>query len=447
MNRRHFLQTSAAGALSMALPHSSLITAASAQGTNAQKPDILFILVDDLGYADVGWHDSDFKTPNLDKIANGGARLEQFYVQPVCTPTRASLMTGRYPMRYGLQVGVIRPWGTYGLPLEERTLPQALREAGYTTAMCGKWHLGSFDKAYWPNARGFDHWYGHLFGAIDYFKHERDGKPDWYRNGEPVQEEGYTTNLLGREAVQLVKQQPKDKPLFLYLPFNGVHAPMQVPESYKEPYAHLRPPRRTLGGMLAALDEAVGQVIDALKDSGRLQNTLIVFSSDNGGPPPGRNTPLRARKGTVYEGGVRSCGAVAWEGKIKPGSVIQEPLHIVDFYPTLINLAGGSLARAQQKLPLDGRDILPCLTEGKPSPHEEILLNAAPNGGALRAGDWKIVVIGNREELFNLQNDQAESTNLSTAQPEKTKALRARYDSYARVMAPPKNANGGDDEE
>lgn len=430
-----------------------------------QKPDIVVIIADDLGSYDVSWRGGEIKTPHLDKLAASGAKLEQFYVQPVCTPTRAALMTGRYPMRYGLQVGVIRPWANYGLSLEERLLPQALREAGYTTAMCGKWHLGSHDKAYWPNARGFDHWYGHLFGAIDYFTHTRDGKDDWYRDGQPVKEEGYSTHLLARDALSVIKSQPKDKPLFLYVPFNAVHAPHQVPDSYKAPYAHLAEPRQTYAGMLAAMDEAIGQILNALEETGRRKNALIFFSSDNGGPQPGKvtsNGPLRAGKGTVYEGGVQVVACAAWDGHIKPGSVVKAPIHMTDLYPTLLKLAGASL---QQKLPLDGLDILPCLTEGKPSPRTEILHNSTPVKGALRMGDWKLVVNGNVAdptdddagaqpkakqkkkrtpdpdgvELFNLVEDPFEKNDLSAQHPEKLKELRQRYEVLARQAVQPKN--------
>lgn len=436
----------------------------SVAARSAEKPDILFLLADDLGAYDVSWRGSEIKTPNLDKLAASGAKLEQFYVQPVCSPTRASLMTGRYPLRYGLQVGVIRPWADYGLPLNERLLPQALREAGYTTAICGKWHLGSFDRAYWPNARGFDHSYGHLFGAIDYFKHVRDGKADWYRDGQPLTEEGYTTHLLARDAVNVIKAQPKDKPLFLYVPFNAVHAPHQVPEKYKEPYKYLPEPRRTYAGMLAAMDEAVGQILGALAESGRRKTALIFFSSDNGGPNPGKvtsNGPLRAGKGTLYEGGVQVVACAAWDGHIQPGSVVKAPMHMVDLYPTLLKLAGASL---KQKLPLDGMDILSCLTEGKPSPRKEILHNTTPFNGAIRVGDWKLVVNGSSRdpedeegtqpkakkkqkrrqadgavELFNLADDPYEKNDLSAQQPEKVKELRQRYDTLAKQAVPPKN--------
>jgi len=438
------------------------ILAATSTAIAAERPDIVFILADDLGYADVGFAGGkEIKTPNIDKLAASGAVLKQFYVQPVCSPTRASLMTGRYPMRYGLQVGVIRPWAEYGLPLEEQMLPEALRKTGYSTIILGKWHLGSFDKAYFPTARGFDHHYGHLFGAIDYFTHVRDGKPDWYRDGEPLKEEGYTTHLLAHEAVRVIKEQPKDKPLFLYVPFNAVHAPHQVPEKYKEPYANLKEPRRTYAGMLAAMDEAIGQIVAAIDETGRRKNTLFIFSSDNGGPNPGKvtdNGPLRAGKGTLYEGGVRVCACVAWEGHIKPGSVVNEPLHMVDWYPTLQKLTGASV---KQKFPLDGRDAWPTIANGKPSPHEFILHNASPRNGAIRVGDWKLVLNGDVSEtddesavskrkkakrgahdaveLFNLRDDLGEKINLAEGNPKKVKELRARYDALAKEAVPPAN--------
>jgi arylsulfatase A-like enzyme len=169
----------------------------------------------------VSYHGGEIKTPNLDQLAARGAKLEQFYVQPVCSPTRAALLTGRYPMRHGLQVGVVRPWAQYGLPLEEQTLAQGLKQAGYFTAICGKWHLGHFQKPYLPTERGFDHQYGHYNGALDYFTHERDGGFDWHRNGETCRDEGYTTELIGNEAVRLIEHHDFKRPLFLYVPFNA----------------------------------------------------------------------------------------------------------------------------------------------------------------------------------------------------------------------------------
>jgi arylsulfatase A-like enzyme len=436
---------------------------AEAAGAPQKGPNIVYLLADDLGWGDVGWHGSEIKTPNLDKLASAGARLEQFYVQPVCSPTRAALLTGRYPMRHGLQVGVVRPWAQYGLPLEERTLPQALKEAGYETAIVGKWHLGHVQHEYLPTRRGFDHQYGHYNGALDYFTHVRDGGFDWHRDDRENRDEGYSTHLLAREAVRLVERHDVSRPLFLYIPFNAVHAPHQVPEKYKAPYGQLKEPRRTYAGMLAALDEAVGQVVEAIERKGIRHDTLFLFSSDNGGPAPGQvtsNGPLRGAKATLYEGGVRVPAFATWEGHIKPGSIVGAPLHIVDWYPTLLKLAGASL---DQPLALDGRDAWGAIVQGGPSPHGEILINATPQAGAIRVGDWKLIVRapGSRPgddvhavesvarpneagvgtvELFNVTEDPYEQQDLASSKPEKVAELRGRYDALARQVSPPKSA-------
>jgi arylsulfatase A-like enzyme len=429
------------------------------------KPDVVFILADDLGYNDVGFAGGkEIKTPNIDKLAAAGTVLTQFYVQPVCTPTRASLMTGRYPIRYGLQKGVIVPWAEYGLPLDEQLLPQGLHRAGYSSDIVGKWHLGHFDQAYWPTSRGFDHHYGHLLGAIDYYAHTRDGKLDWYRDGKLLQEEGYTTHLISTEALRVIKAQPKDKPLFLYAAFNAVHTPLQVPSKYIEPYKQLKEPRRTYAGMVAALDEAVGQIVAAMEETGRRKNTLFIFSSDNGGPAPHSMTDngiFRGGKGTFYEGGVRVCAFVTWDGHVQAGSKVDEPMHMIDWYPTLLKLAGASI---KQKLPLDGRDLWPTITKGAPSPHRELLINTTPNGGAIHVGDWKLIINSPQSkaqgqdenspsmrkekrnaagigalELFNLRDDPAEKHNLAPAHSEKVKQLRARLAVYEKEAVTPKN--------
>ncbi|HET6576180.1 MAG TPA: arylsulfatase [Fimbriiglobus sp.] len=425
----------------------------------AEKPNIVVILADDMGRVDCGFMGgTEIKTPNLDKLAAAGARLDAFYVQPLCSPTRAALMSGRYPMRFGMQVGVVRPWARHGLPLDEQTLPQALKTAGYATAITGKWHIGHFRPEYLPTHRGFDHQYGHYNGAIDYFTHMRDGGFDWHRDDKECRDEGYSTHLLAKEAVKFVTETAGKKPFFLYLPFNAVHAPHQVPEKYTAAYPNLKGDRKLYAGMLAAMDEAVGEVVAAVEKAGVRNNTLFVFSSDNGGPAPGRvadNGKFRAGKGTLYEGGTRVAACVAWDGKIKPGSVVAEPLHVVDLYPTLLKLAGVTV---EQKLPLDGKDAWPTIAEGKPSPHADILINAAPNSGAIRAGDWKLVFHTGRGdnpdggppkkkkktvkasvELFDLKADPYEKTNLADKHPDKVKELRARYDAYAAQAVPSKN--------
>lgn len=439
----------------------------------APRPNVVFLLADDLGWADVGFHGGEIKTPHLDRLAAEGARLDRFYVQPVCSPTRAALMTGRYPMRYGLHVGVVRPWATYGLPLDERILPQALKEAGYRTAITGKWHLGHFEPAYLPTRRGFDHQYGHYNGALDYNTHERDGGFDWHRDDKVCRDEGYTTHLVAREAVRLITTHDASRPLFLYVPFNAVHGPYQVPAKYTEAYGHLTGTRRTYAGMITTMDDAIGQIVGALEQKGMRGNTLIFFCSDNGGPAPGvitSNGPLRAGKGTLYEGGVRVPAVAVWPGRIRAGSIVNAPLHMVDWYPTLLKLAGVSL---QQKHPLDGRDAWPSITQGAPSPHEDILHNLTLTGGAVRRGDWKLVVNGQLTdgegaaeedaaapkktvkkkagkrasgaasdgvELFNLAADPYEKTNVAAANPEVVRDLQARLEAYRRAAVPSRQA-------
>jgi arylsulfatase A-like enzyme/dienelactone hydrolase len=424
--------------------------AAPAAATRSAQPNIVYLLADDLGYADVGFMGSkDVRTPHIDQLAKEGVILESFYVQPLCSPTRATLMTGRYPTRTGVYT-VVRPGAPWGLPLAERTLPQALREVGYTTAICGKWHLGESRPAYLPTRRGFDHQYGHFFGNLDYFTHLRDGMLDWYRDDQPLREEGYTTHLIAKEACRLIREQPAGQPLFLYVPFNGVHSPYQVPPEYKEPFPSLSGNRQTMVAMLAAVDEAIGQIVAALEAKGRRDNTLIIFSSDNGGPAPNRismNTPLRAGKGTIYEGGVRVCACATWPGHLPAGAIIKEPLHAVDWYPTLLQLAGASL---EQKQAPDGLDIWPVLARGAKSPHDAILLaGTTPARMALRMGDWKLLLHPNgpearadlgaapQVELYNLADDIGESRNLAAAEPERVKKMRTCLEAFLEDATPP----------
>ena len=431
----------------------ALIALLAASSSAAPKPNIVFFLIDDLGYADCGFNGgSEIRTPHIDKLAKGGAILESHYVQPVCSPTRAALMTGRYATHTGVYT-IVRPHAKWGLPLAERTLANTLKDAGYETAITGKWHLGEFDPAYVPTARGFDHQYGHYFGAIDYFTHIRDDSPDWYRDGQPLKEEGYSTTLVAKEASRLIAAKDKSKPLFLYVPFNGVHSPLQVPDSYTAPYANLSGKRKTMAGMLAAVDEAIGQIVTAIDTAGLRENTLFLFSADNGGPTAfsNNNGPLRAGKGTLYEGGVRAAAFANWPGQIPAGATIKEPMHIIDWYPTLVKLAGGSL---EQKLPVDGRDVWPMLTQNAKSPHDAILLVQNPQRAAVRMGDWKLVRNASESisdavpeakdkpnavtavALYNLASDLGEKTDLSTKEPDRVTSMRTKLDEFLRNAAP-----------
>jgi arylsulfatase A-like enzyme len=428
----------------------------------APKPDIVFLLIDDLGFADCGFNGGKLiRTPNIDRLAKTGAVLEHHYVQPVCSPTRSTLLTGRYPTRTGVY-SIVTPHAPWGLPLAERTLAQGLREAGYATHIVGKWHLGEFEPAYLPLARGFEHHYGHYFGAIDYFTHIRGKEVDWHRDGQPSKDEGYSTYLLRDEACRVIANQPKDKPLFLYVPFNGVHSPFQAPEAACKDYPDLKGSRQKFAGMLTAIDEAVGRIEEALRQAGRLENTLIVFSSDNGGTPMSDNTPLRDHKGSIFEGGVRAAAFASWPGRIPAGQRIREPMHMVDWYPTLLRLAGAS---TEQKLPIDGLDIWPMLTTKAASPHDAILCvsTQGPERAAVRMGPWKLLELNAParaidEEggegkakgkaakaaakyeplaLYNLEEDPGEARNLAAAQPERVKAMQARLAELLRGAVPP----------
>ena len=429
---------------------SSLLLCAAASAVG--KPNIVYIVADDLGWKDVGFHGSDIATPNIDKLARDGARLEQFYAQPMCTPTRAALMTGRYPFRYGLQTAVILSGHTYGLPTDERLLPQALKEAGYETAIVGKWHLGHADRKYWPNQRGFDHQYGPLIGEIDYFTHKQGGVLDWYRNNRAIVEPGYSTTLIGNEAAKLIERHDAKVPLYLYLTFNAPHTPYQVPEANLARYKHIADPsRRAYAAMVTALDEQIGRVIDALDRKGMRNDTLIVFQSDNGGTSnpmfagegdvskikiPVDNGPYRDGKGSLYEGGTRVVAVANWPGHIRPGTV-DAMIHVVDMFPTVATLAG---ARLDKGKPLDGLDVWKTISEGAPSPRTEIVYNVEPLRAGIRDGDWKLVwrtPLPEAIELFNIAQDPYEKSNVAAANPDKVAALRKRANELAATAAKP----------
>jgi arylsulfatase A-like enzyme len=413
------------------------------------QPHIIVMVADDLGWGDVGYHGSEISTPHIDALAERGTRLEQFYVQPVCSPTRGALMTGRYPMRLGLQCGVVRPWAAHGLPLDEQTLPEGLRGAGYATAMVGKWHLGHSKRAYLPTARGFDRQYGHYNGALDYWTHIRDGGHDWHRDDAANYDEGYATDLIGAEAARVIAEHDGERPLFLYVPFNAPHSPLQAPVDYVERFAESMKveKRRVYAAMVTCMDDAIGEVVAAADAHLPKGETLIFFCSDNGGIPKyGSNGELRAGKGTLYEGGVRVPAVMVWDGVLEAGTVVDEPLHIVDLYPTLLGLAG---ATVEQVKPLDGRDAWGTIAEEEASPHEEILLNVTPFHGALREGDWKVVHNGHltanetamsgeeRWELFKVKDDPSEAMELSGDRPKVFERLKTRLAEYEAEAVEP----------
>ncbi len=414
----------------------------------ADRPHIILMLADDLGSRDMSYRGSNISTPHIDKLASRGVVIDPFYVQSVCSPTRAALMTGRYPIRLGMQCSVVRPWASHGLPLDEKTLPQALKESGYTTAVVGKWHLGHAKPEYLPLQRGFDKQYGHYNGALDYYTHKREGGHDWHKNDQPNYDEGYTTDLIGREASRIIKEHNPSTPLFLYVPFNAPHSPYQAPEEHLERNKHIENRiRQTHAGMVTSMDDAIGQIVDAANQRLPREDTLIFFCSDNGGIlRAGSNGDLRGEKSHVYEGGVRAPAIMVWEGTIKAGSVVEEPLHITDLYPTLLSLTGTSL---KQDKPLDGKDAWATITRGRRSPHEYILIDSTPFRGALRIGDWKLVRNGtananiptslgeDKWELYNLRTDPYEKNDLHQKSPRDFQRLKTKFQELSGQAAPP----------
>ena len=398
---------------------------------STKKPNIVLILADDYGFNDIGYHGvnhlSDIKTPFLDSLAMSGVRLENYYVQPICSPSRSQLMSGRYQIHTGLQHYVITPQQPNGLPLNNILLPQQLKNCGYHTHMVGKWHLGFFKKDYLPWKRGFDTYFGYLTGGEDYYTKYRCDEVK-YCGYDMDSEKGptnetygeYSAHLFARKARDIIKNHNKSNPLFLYLALQSVHSPLEVPEEYTKPYSHIKDKnRRIYAGMVAAMDEAIKNITQQLQSSGLWNNTLLVFSADNGGQTlsGGNNWPLRGRKLTLWEGGVRAVGFVHGKMLNAPNPNIftnNELIHISDWYPTLLSAAQCQVMPGTQSL--DGFDQWKTISTYAKSPRTEILHNIDPyfiplyrklkftnknnviqNGfdtsihAGIRVGDWKLL--------------------------------------------------------
>jgi arylsulfatase A-like enzyme len=420
----------------------------------AEKPNVIVVVADDLGYADVGFHGcKDIPTPHLDALARRGVVCTNGYVtHPFCSPTRAALLAGRYQQRFGHENNPAWLPGNrdVGLPLDQWTLADALRGLGYATGAIGKWHLGAHP-LFHPNRRGFDSYFGMLGGGHQYFNHNTfktdpmKARQEYLiplvRNETPVEEGEYLTDALGREAAAFVDKN-KAKPFFLYLAFNAPHTPLQAPPKYLDRVKDIKDEKlRTYGAMVCGMDDAVGVLAAKLKEHGLTDNTLVVFFSDNGGPvgvTNCRNTPLRGAKGQVYEGGIRVPFVVSWPGTVKPGR-FDHPVSSLDVFPTAFAAGGGDASRNSK---LDGADLLPQLRgESKASLAERVLFWRTGGGQnfAVRAGTLKLVKVGkNPAELYDLGTDAAESTNLADKKPADVAALRKRLDAWNGELVSPK---------
>ncbi|MHA3772851.1 sulfatase family protein [Verrucomicrobiota bacterium sgz303538] len=413
------------------------------------KPNVLILLADDLGSADVGFNGGKaIATPNLDKFAASGVKLTDFRACPVCSPTRAGLLTGRWPLRFGLMRAVLPPWSRYGLPPDENTIPELLASAGYEQrGMAGKWHLGHARRAFLPPAHGFTSFYGCYNGAIDYFTHERDGELDWHRGDQTVREEGYSTDLIGTEAVRFIREAPAGKPWFLYVPFNAPHAPFQAKEEDMKKYPQFKmADRRAYAGMVDSMDQAIGRILAAVEARDDAANTLVLFFSDNGGVPKvGSNAPYRSFKMTVYEGGTRVCAAIRWPaGGLTGGKQFDGRIGYIDVLPSVLAAAG-----ANTPTNLDGLNFLPALRgEGTvpERPWFSYIHQDANAHASVHLGNWKLVAHGDfftekptdapKLELYDLAKDPVEATDLAAQHPEIVAQLHQRLREFGTWQKP-----------
>jgi arylsulfatase A-like enzyme len=416
----------------------------------ARKPNILIIVADDMGYADLGVQGcKDIPTPNIDALASAGTRCTNGYVSgPYCSPTRAGLLTGRYQTRFGHEFNPGAKGTDVGLPLSETTLADRLKAAGYATGLVGKWHLGD-DAKFHPQKRGFDEFFGFLGGAHSYFPAKG---PDVIRGTSPANEMEYLTDALGREAVAFIDRH-KEKPFFLYLAFNAVHTPMHAtPERLKKFEAIKDSTRRTYAAMLDAMDHAVGKVMEKLRAEKLESDTLIFFISDNGGPTmPGTtingsiNMPLRGSKRTTLEGGIRVPFFVAWKGRLPAGKTYDKPVIQLDIHATALASAGVEI---KPEWKLDGVNLGAFLTgeSSRSQPHDALSWRFGDQM-AIRRGDWKLVRYDPNVEsgkgrateakLYNLANDIGESTDFAAKMPEKVKELQAEWNTWNKDNVAP----------
>lgn len=412
--------------------------------TAAPRPHIVLVIADDLGFGDLDKYGGSERTPALTELAEQGLSLGQFHAFPLCTPSRAALLTGRSPLRDGLAWSPLRPWSELGLDSGKPSLPRALKSAGYATALLGKWHLGHQLATHSPQAHGFDHFYGFLTGAVDYFSHEsRDGGVDWQRNGETVHERGYVTELLTIEAESLIAAHDFSVPLFLMLSYSAPHRPMQAPEATQQELASIEDPaERVYAAMLMEMDRGIARILAALEAKGQREDTLFIFLSDNGAALNlgGSNGELKGGKSVVLQGGLRVPAVLSWPKRTAQGASHPGFVSVLDLAPTLASVAQASLEQA------DGRDLASLLFDPKASAPSSVPLDApvtvfvAHNETrgqmAVFDGPWKLVRRLQRdgqtvrEQLFRLDEDPTESENRIADHPEIASRLRDQLASW-----------------
>jgi len=455
LRRRDFLALSGVGTLALV---AGGVTGCASRG---RKPNIIVIVADDLGYGDVcSYGCQGGMTPNIDSMAANGMRFTDGYVTaPVCSPSRAALMTGRYQHRFGheFNAGPAPRCHEQGLgtPTSEIMLPKKMKEAGYATGMVGKWHLGSRPQFH-PMERGFDEFFGFLHGGNLYLdprdqpgvhfmetelspsKPMREEINPILRGSQPVEEPEYLTDAFTREALAFIDRH-KEEPFFLYVPYNAPHTPLMVTDEYYNRFAHIADERhRIFAAMVGAMDDGIGAILNKLKDTGLEKDTIVIFFSDNGcGTYTSAcyNDPLLAGKGFHFEGGVRVPFVVQWPGRIAPGQVCSTPVSALDIFPTAVELAGGEMPNDR---PIDGASLVPLLTGDKKFvPHDSLFWRSGPNF-AVRKGNWKMVNLNHKRAfLFDLAKDVGEHNDLAERQPEIVKELTKTYEAWGSEMVEP----------
>jgi len=451
LSRRSLIKTSALlTAATLLVPDSvtAQVTGRVTRGGRGKRPNILFILVDDMGYADLSCYGrTDYQTPAIDGLARQGLRFTQAYANSaVCSATRTALITGRYQTR--LPVGLEEPLGArdLGLPPEHPTLPSLLRKQGYSTTLVGKWHLGSLPK-YGPQQSGYDHFWGIRGGGVDYFTHKIRGQLDLWDDGNKVEQEGYLTDLLADRALRVIDEQAKsNRPFFLSLHFNAPHWPWEGPndqaeaqrlDARKDPFAIAHfdgGSMKTYAEMVTHLDRRIGTILARLDELGLTDDTIVVFTSDNGGERFSNTWPLTGRKTELLEGGLRVPAIVRWPGHAPAGSTSDQPIMSMDWLPTLLAAAGGAPDPAY---PSDGIDLTPFVAN--PALQQERTLcwrYKNLDQQACRKGQWKYLKILENSFLFNLAEDPTERGNLKDRFPEKFAELKAAYDAWNATMLP-----------
>ncbi len=437
------------------------------------KPNVIFIVVDDLGYGELGCYGGkEIPTPQIDSLAASGARFTSGYVTaPFCAASRAALMTGRYQTRFGFEfnpIGAKNAAPGIGLPVAEKTVADRLRDSGYATGLVGKWHLGG-TAPFHPQRRGFDEFFGFLHEGhyfvqppwqgvttwlrrktlpdggqgrwtapdgrivwsthLGYNEHEYDTDNPLLRSSQPVDEKGNLTDVFTREACDFIGRH-RSQPFFLYLAYNAVHSPMQGADDWMEKFAHIKDiQRRIFAAMLAQLDDRVGKVLAQLRESGTEENTLVFFVSDNGGPTKeltSSNALLRGEKGDLWEGGIRVPFIVSWKGNVPAGRVIDAPVVSIDVTATALELAGVGASQAK----LDGISLMPVLTGKTAEMAERPLFWRVGEQNAVRSGDWKLIRNGKEWQLYDLAHDISESTNLATKEPSRVREMLALWDHW-----------------